>query len=314
MEQYMADNPGIRRSGSLWRILVADSARDLIQVKSLFGLLLFLLLIDRVLKFALRSREGSQDSFPALLKTVESNLPDWVFGHGVDMLLERLVDPRSLLIALMLFLLKELLSLWPTSAMRRLHREEGRGFGIVASLVALRWRQVWWDFSAVGVTTLVVSGLILLAWLIANQLWIATGWVGCAWFFAVVSALVLSLCMAAFSFSSKLAVLSTGTRNEKMRWFMRLFYVPRLLFPAWLFFIVRASLETAVLAALPILLHFSIESVWLRLLLGTMVAAPVYSYLKMVSFKLFLELYRECPFVFSEYREYFTYDSTKALS
>ena len=310
----MAGSPGVRRSGSLWRILVTDSARDLIQVKSLFGLLLFLLLIDRVLKFALRSSEGSQSSIPALWHTISANLPDWVFGHGVDMLLERLVDPRSILIALLLFVLKELLSLWPTSAMRRLHREEGRGFGIVASLVALRWRQILWDFSAVGVTTLVVSGWILLVWLIASRLWIATGWAGWAWFFAVAAALVLSLGMAAFSFSSKLAVLSTGTRNEKMRWFLRLFYFPPLLFPAWLFFIVRATLEAAAFAALPTLLHFSIESVWLRLLLGTLVAAPVYSYLKMVSFKLFLELYRDCPFVFSEYREYFTYDSTKALS
>lgn len=309
----MAGSPGVRRSGSLWRILVADSARDLIQVKSLFGLLLFLVLIDRVLKFVLRSREGSQDSFPDRLNSITSNLPDWVFGHGVDMLLERLADPRALLIVLLLFVLKELLSLWPTSAMRRLHREEGRGFGVVASLVALRWRQVWWDFSAVGVTTLVVSGWMLLVWLIASRLWIATGWVGWAWLFAVAAALVLSLGMAAFSFSSKLAVLSTGTQNEKMRWFLRLFYLPRLLFPAWLFFIVRATLETAALAALPTLLHFSIESVWLRLLLGTLVAAPVYSYLKMVSFKLFLELYRDCPFVFSEYREYFTYDSAKAL-
>jgi hypothetical protein len=244
---------------------------------------------------------------------VSSNLPDWVFGHGVDLLLERLADPRTLLIALLLFVLKELLSLWPTSAMRRLHREEGLGFGIVASLAALRWRQVLWDFFAVGVTTMVVSGLMLMVWLITSRLWIATGWAGWAWFFAVAAALVLSLGMAAFSFSSKLAVLSTGTQNEKMRWFLRLFYFPPLLFPAWLFFIVRASLETAVLAALPTLLHFSIESVWLRLLLGTLVAAPVYSYLKMVSFKLFLELYRDCPFVFSEYREYFTYDSTKVL-
>lgn len=309
----MAGSPGVRRSGSLWRILVADSARDLIQVKSLFGLLLFLLLIDRVLKFALRNSEGGQDSLPTLLSSISSNLPDWVFGHGVDMLAERLADPRSLLIVLLLFVLKELLSLWPTSAMRRLHREEGRGFGIVASLVVLRWRQVWWDFSAVGVTTLVVSGWMLLVWLMASRLWIATGWVGWAWFFAIAATLVLSLGMAAFSFSSKLAVLSTGTQNEKMRWFMRLFYAPRLLFPAWLFFIVRATLEAAVLAALPTLLHFSIESVWLRLLLGTLVAAPVYSYLKMVSFKLFLELYRDCPFVFSEYREYFTYDSAKIL-
>jgi hypothetical protein len=309
----MAGSPGIRRSGSLWRILVADSARDLIQVKSLFGLLLFLLLIDRVLKFALSSHDGSQDSVSTTLNTIGSNLPDWVFGHGVDMLLERLADPRSLLIALLLFGLKELLSLWPTSAMRRLHREEGQGFGIVASLVALRWRQIWWDFSAVGVTTLVVTGWMLLVWLIASRLWSATGWVGWAWFFAIAAMLVLSLGMAAFSFSSKLAVLSTGTRNEKMRWFLRLFYVPGLLFPAWLFFIVRATLEAAVLAALPTLLHLSVESVWLRLLLGTLVAAPVYSYLKMVSFKLFLELYRDCPFVFSEYREYFTYDSTKVL-
>ncbi len=309
----MAGSPGVRRSGSLWRILVADSARDLIQVKSLFGLLLFLVLIDRVLKFALRRHEGSQNSFPDLLNSITSNLPDWVFGHGVDLLLERLADPRSLLIVLLLFVLKELLSLWPTSAMRRLHREEGRGFGIVASLVALRWRQVWWDFSAVGVTTLVVSGWMLLVWLITSRLWIATDWAGWAWIFAVAAALVLSLGMAAFSFSSKLAVLSTGTQNEKMRWFLRLFYAPRLLLPAWLFFIVRATLEAATLAALPTLLHFSIESVWLRLLLGTLVAAPVYSYLKMVSFKLFLELYRDCPFVFAEYHEYFTYDSQKAL-
>ncbi len=101
-------------------------------------------------------------------------------------------------------------------------------------------------------------------------------------------------------------MLATGSPNEKMLWFLRLFYWPRLLFPAWLFYIARAAVETAALAALPALLHFSIGSVWLRLLVGTLVAAPVYSYLKMVSFKFFLELYRDCPLVFTEYRAYFT--------
>jgi hypothetical protein len=240
-------------------------------------------------------------------------VPEWVFVRGVGQLAGLLADPRSLLVAMLLFALKELLSLWPTSAMRRLHREEGRGFGVVASLLALRWRQVWWDFSAVGATVIVVAGWMLLLWLPSSWLWRATGWDGLAWFFAVAAVLVLSLGMAAFSFSSKLAVISTGTQHEKMRWFLRLFLWPRLLFPAWLFYIVRATVETAALAAIPAILHLSVETVWLRLLLGLIVAAPVYSYLKMVSFKFFLELYRDCPLVYFEYSDYFTMEQISAL-
>src|SRR5208337_5485725 len=117
-------------------------------VKSLFGLLLFLLLFDRALKYALAGSGGSHGSLTALLKASCAKLPEWVFILGVDLIAERLADPRSLLAALLLFGLKELLSLWPTSAMRCLHREQGRGFGVVASLFALRWRQVLWDFTA----------------------------------------------------------------------------------------------------------------------------------------------------------------------
>jgi hypothetical protein len=241
-----------------------------------------------------------------MIKTISSNVPEWVFVRGVEQLGGLLADPRSLLVALLLFLLKELLSLWPTSAMRRLHREEGRSFGVMASLFALRWRQVLWDFSAVGATAMVVAGWILLVWLPTSWLWRTTGWDGWAWIFAIAAIIVLPMGMGAFSFSSKIAVLSTGTQYEKMRWFLRLFYWPRLLFPAWLFYIVRAALETAALAAVPAMLHLSVENVLLRLLLGLMVAAPVYSYLKMVSFKFFLELYRDCPLVYSEYCDYFT--------
>ena len=262
----MSNRPDIHRSGSLWRILVVDSARDLVKVKSLFGLLVFLLLFDRALKFALSGSSVSPGSLTALLKALCAKLPDWVFIRSVDLIAGRLADPRSLLAAMLLFGLKELLSLWPTSAMRCLHREQGRGFGVgvfafraemaPGALVFYRRGSDSTDcgrMAAAGVVTVVTA--------LERHRW--NGW---AWFFAAAAALVLPLGMSAFSFSSKLAVLATGAPSEKMRWFLRLFYTAPAAVSAWLFYIVRAAVETAALAALPALLHLSIGSVWLRLL------------------------------------------------
>jgi len=44
---------------------------------------------------------------------------------------------------------------------------------------------------------------------------------------------------------------------------------------------------------------------WIRILTASLLATPVYSYLKMASFKFFLEMYRPFPLVQQEYETYY---------
>ncbi len=48
-----------------------------------------------------------------------------------------------------------------------------------------------------------------------------------------------------------------------------------------------------------------IDNFWLRIAVASLSATPVYSLLKMASFKFFLEVYKPFPLVHAEYRSYY---------
>jgi hypothetical protein len=117
--------------------------------------------------------------------------------------------------------------------------------------------------------------------------------------------LFLPLVLAGFSYSSKLAVISRGSFAEKFGLFLQLFRTPGVTGPSWLFFTVRIALESLFVVALPAAILLYVDLFWLRILAATVLATPVYSYLKMASFKFFLELYRRYPLVRQEYTRYY---------
>ena len=117
--------------------------------------------------------------------------------------------------------------------------------------------------------------------------------------------LSLPLVLAGFSYSSKLAVISAGSFRQKLALFFNLFHNPAVLGPSWIFFTIRIILESLFVVALPTAILLYVKSYWLRILAATFLATPVYSYLKMASFKFFLEIYRPYPLVRAEYADYY---------
>ncbi|MGD9369677.1 MAG: hypothetical protein PVH87_28455, partial [Desulfobacteraceae bacterium] len=213
--------------------------------------------------------------------------------------------PRVLAIAAGLFLLKQVISLWPSSDMRRMHRKERGRFGVMEALAALRWHQVAWDALAVGWVCGLMAVWLGLAYLAGWGCWMNTASPACLLITIGMAAAAFPLAMAGFSYSSKLAVIRRGTFGSRFRLFLDLFINWRLLWTSWLFFSARIVAEAVFVAIIPAGAMLLIDSFWLRIAVAALSATPVYAYLKMASFKFFLEVYRPYDLVRQEYSRYY---------
>ena len=291
----------------LWRLLTVHSGRELIRYKSFFLLILGLIALDRAVHHWLPARRP--DLHLPGLSRVTRQTAAYIFEQLPEQLFAWLLDGRAIAVIAVLFLLKQLISLWPSSDMRRMHRFERDRFGVLSALAAIRWQQVVWDAAAVstivgllGVWTGVVYSMTRFGWQqFGHPFWLflLAGLVG----------LGLPLGMAGFSYSSKLAVLSRGSFAEKRRLFFMLFTDWRVFWTSWLFFLVRIFLEAMFVAAIPAGAILFIDQFWLRILLAAVSATPVYAFLKMASFKFFLFTYDRFPLVRQEYQRYFNHPS-----
>ena len=285
------------------RILTVHSTRDLFKYKSFFLLIFLLIAADRLLH-----RYVSVDGLniqPGEIIRMGEAAAQFVFTVLPDRVADLLFDYRTILVIAGMFLMKQIISLWPSSDMRRMHRSERKGFGIFGSLLALRWRQVLWDATAVG-SVCMVGGLWMLAWfMVCQALW--QRFTGLVWLllWVVAAMAVAPVVMAGFSYSSKIAVISRGRFFEKLGLFFKLFKDPGLFWPSWIFFSVRISLEFIFVVAIPGFAILFIPVAWLRILVAGVSATVVYSYLKMATFKFFLQLYRKFPQVQQEYASYY---------
>ena len=292
-----------QRLNRLLRILLFNSARDLFRYKSFLFLIFFLILADRGLKRFVHV-DSAALALPDL-KTLGAASANYVFERLPEVVMGLLSDYRTFLLAGALFLLKQLISMWPSSDMRRMHRRERGAFGLLTALLALRRDQILWDALAVGTICLLLGLWTLLGYLATSTLWRFWPRIGCLLLLMTQVGLFLPLVLAGFSYSSKLAVISQGSFREKLGLFLRLFHTPGVSGPSWLFFTVRIGLESLFVVALPAAILLYVELFWLRILAATLLATPVYSYLKMASFKFFLEIYRPYPLVRQEYADYY---------
>jgi len=261
------------------------------------------MLLDHVLKKVVQVDRSALDFSEIKQMTLES--ARYVFESlPLDIWL-LLTDYRTFIILAGLFLLKQLISLWPSSDMRRMHRSERGAFGLIGSLAVIRWEQVLWDAIAVGSICGLYVVWMSLGYLISLPVWRSTHSILALMMFGLQVALFAPLAMAGFSFSSKLAVISKGRFGEKLDLYFKLFHTRQVLWPAWLFFALRIVIEMIFVFILPLIVLLFVDIFWIRILLATLIATPVYSYLKMASFKFFLEVYRAFPLVYQEYREYY---------
>lgn len=285
------------------RLLTVNSVTDLFKYKSFFLLVFGLIALDRVVhvyvhidRAALRPPAGQGWGMP---------MARWTFERLPGILADGLSDYRVFLAAAGLFLLKQIVSMWPSSDMRRMHRRERTAFGLFASLLALRWEQVVWDALAIGVVCGVVGSWAAAAYGVTRWCWTVSAQPLWLYLLGLLVFLALPIGMAGFSFSSKLAVLSRGTFAEKMRLYLKLFTDPGIFWLAWVFFLVRVVVETIFVALIPAGAILTIPVFWMRITIASLSATPVYAFLKMATFKFFLELYGRFPLVREEYADYF---------
>ena len=286
----------------LLNILVIDSIRELIRYKSFFLLVALLILLDRLLrhysaKIQFQFDRGNLLDYQWLaILTYETLL-----GEIMGMLL----NWQLWAVAMGLFFFKQLTSMWPSSDMRLMHRKEGGTFRIFNSLRSIQGAQILWD--ALAISTVGVIGLI----------WSGTGYLMGLWNWyewrhpaALLPPLLMAgifwpVGMAGFSYSSKLAVLRRSGFEEKRRLFFCLFLKPRVMLMSWIFFLFRILISLIFVLIVPIGVLLSVENLPLRILLASLSAAPAHSYVKMATFKFFLEVYRPYPEIRREYPEYF---------
>jgi hypothetical protein len=287
----------------LLQVLTVQSGRDLMRYKSFFLLIFGLIALDRAVHRWLPARKPDLN-IEDLYKAGEQSAV-YVFESLPDQVLNWITDSRAIAVVAGLFLLKQVISLWPSSDMRRMHRRERERFGLLTALKTIRYQQIIWD--AVAVST--ICGAVG-AWSLLVFFFTRIGWQqgqNPVWFFLLAGLLALGAPagMAGFSYTSKLAVLAGGRFGEKLRLFFMLFTDWRVAWTSWVFFLARILLETLFVAAIPLGAILFIEDFWVRMLLAAVSATPVYAYLKMASFKFFLFTYGRFQLVREEYREYF---------
>ena len=189
--------------------------------------------------------------------------------------------------------------------MRMMHRREGGKLRIFNSLGIINGSQVLWD--ALAITTVgIIGGMWTgigygLGWLSWNDMENPSALIP----LIVMAGIFWPIGMAGFSYSSKLAVLRRSGFREKQRLFFLLFLNPRVMLMSWLFFLCRIVISVVFVLIVPIGVLLSLESLPLKILFASLSAAPAYSYVKMATFKFFLEVYRPYPEIRKEYWDYF---------
>ena len=286
----------------LLNILVIDSIRELIRYKSFFLLVALLILLDRLLrhysaKIQFQFDRGKLLDYQWLAIWTYETLPGEIMGM--------ILNWKLWAVAMGLFFFKQLTSMWPSSDMRLMHRKEGGTFRIFNSLRSIQGAQILWD--ALAISTVGVIGLI----------WSGTGYLMGWWNWyewrhpaallppMLMAGIFWPVGMAGFSYSSKLAVLRRSGFAEKRRLFFCLFLKPRVMLMSWIFFLFRILISLIFVLIVPIGVLLSVENLPLRILLASLSAAPAFSYVKMATFKFFLEVYRPYPEIRREYPEYF---------
>jgi len=287
----------------LFQLLGVASVTELLKNKSFFLLIFGLILLDRVIKYF----TGGQSKPPGAeqLKELGLEAGPWIFEQFPSDLAQWFGQGQIFVLLAGLFLLKQLISIWPSSDMRRMHREERHGFGLIGSLTSLKWGQLLWDMiAAASLISLTSAWGILVFWVTQalwfqfHQIWVV-GLLAGLWFF------VAPVILGGLSFSSKLAVLHQGSFSRKLALYFQLFSRLDFFWKSWVFFSLRTVLEGVFVLVIPAMALLWIEPYLLKITLAAISATPVYSFVKMASFKFFLFLYRDAVEVRKEYAQYY---------
>lgn len=287
----------------LFQVLLGHSIRDLFKHKSFFLLIFVLIFLDRLLK-NVSAFDRSRFQIPEFDR-LSREVAAYVFDELPGLILNLFTDYRTFVVIALLFVLKQLISMWPSSDMRRMHRAERENFGLIASLLAISGPQVLWDAIAIGSIVFITGAWTVLSFLMSLLVRQYLDTLAAFGILGLLVSISLPLAMAGFSFSSKLAVISEGSFLEKLLLFFKLFTDRKIMVASWLFFSVRIVIELIFVVTLPLLIFWLVDIYLIKIAAAGLIATPFYSLLKMASFKFFLEVYRIFPLVQSEYALYY---------
>lgn len=284
------------------KILVIDSIGDLFKYNTFFILICFLMLLDKIVK-KIAPKRGLDFIQKERLESIDK-INTIVFQELPDAVLNIISDPRFFMVVAVLFLFKQLTSLWPSSDMRLMHRDE-RKFGFIFSLFSLKWQKILWDGFAVSF--LCISALLwsLVSFFISKFFYLSFDNIFSLILFGVLIIPVLPLTMAGLSYSSKIAVIDKGSFKDKFNLFIKLFTDFKIFFFSLIFYISRAGIEIAFVGVIPFFILIAMDITWLKITLALFIATPVYSFLKMASFKFFLFIYKDNELIKEEYSNYY---------
>ena len=281
----------------LLAVLTVDSLKALVRHRSFVLLIFIILLLDKILHSVVNPERLKAGLHSARL-AVQS--PQFLFTELPKQLHEWLFSPTALAVLGGLFLFKQLISLWPSSSLRRWHNDQTNA-GLLQSLTGLKLRQFCWDCCALGLIILLSLGWAGFWFGICRFWWQQSGTVLAGWAWLLALAAAWPLIMAGLSYSSKLAVLGNGSFRQKFGLFLELLRSPRVLLGSWLFFLARIILETLFVAVIPLGALLYLDQAALRILLSCVSITPTYAYLKMASFKFFLFIYSPYQLIQQEF-------------
>lgn len=283
----------------LLRMLIVQPVESLLRFKSFFLLMFLVTLGDHMVKHV-KFLYHLNLILPRFWRIEPKNSAYMLFQMP-GLVVKRMGSGDLFLILAGLFLLRQMLLLWPSSDLRRMHRAEREPFGLAGALKSITWKSVLFHISGLSAAW-IITGLWCLGWFWINRffwrhyqsgLWL---W---SLFFTII--LILPLLSAALSYSSRLAVNSEGTFTEKFKLLCKLFTGWRIMAGSWLFFTLRFILRAIFVVAVPIYILVAVEKGPLKIFLLTLLTTPVSAYLETVSFKIFLAFYKDYPIIWQEY-------------
>lgn len=287
----------------IFRILVFESVGDLFKHNTFLVLVLFLMLLDKGVEKIMPDKGNSFD-----IKAFTGSFPEfsnYLFISIPEKILLILNDYRFFLVVIGLFFFKQLTSLWPSSDMRLMHRNERGALGIILSLFSLKWQKILFDTIAVISLCIISLTWVLSIFFLTKTLWISTDFQYASLIFILLCLPVFPLLMSGLSYSSKIAVIDKGSFKNKLGLFFKLFTDKKIFTCSMLFYILRAVIESIFVIILPFIIIISFDIKFFRIAVALFIATPVYSFLKMASFKFFLIIYKDQDLIKSEYNEYY---------
>ena len=293
----------------IYSLLVLSPIKDLFKYKSFLLIILIIILADKLMNIYLKPYLSFDNT--NFTGSTFYDVSCYIFETLPLLLWQYLKDIRTQFVLNLLFVSKQIISMWPTSDMRLMHRGERKQAWIFKSLIYLKWHQVAFNMSMDLIFVIVGVCWEILSFYISYRLWKLTNSPLSLILLLFLIVLIIPIIFAGFSFSSNISIMSDCNYYKKFKIFFEVFINIKLLWRIWILFMLRAVIEIVFVIAIPFYAILFIDNYWMRILIASLSATPSHSFVKLMSFKFFLDIYQQNSEVYNEFPSYYEM-STKA--